>query len=321
MLLDHVRKTILQNNLIRKGDTVVIGVSGGPDSMALLYLLSELKVELALEPVVAHVDHMLRRSAKQDASFVKIHAQKLGLPFFVTAIDIKSLACRGSVEEIARNARLAFLSKIALKVRATAIALGHTLDDQAETVLMRIIRGAGLYGLQAIVPKRALAGCVIVRPLIETSRSDVEKYLQKKGIEPRIDRSNFSDAYLRNKIRLQLLPLIEKRYNSNIKLVLAHMAETVGMDYDYLIRSARQKQKGWLNRIPLKKLLQLHPAISRLILRMAFARAKGDLRTLTFRHIKEIEAMLISRPVNSIVDLPKNISVAKKKNHLLFYRR
>ena len=148
-------------------------------------------------------------SAK-DREFVEKICRKLGLPVTSAAINIKEIAGKGSLEEICRNARLGFCFKTAQRVKADKIALGHNLDDQAETVLMRLMRGSGLYGLSGILPKKELYGFTIIRPLIEVKRREIEAFLKRKNIRPRIDPSNSQDIFLRNKIRNDLLPLLEE---------------------------------------------------------------------------------------------------------------
>lgn len=321
MILDAVKNTIKRYRLINRNDKVVIGVSGGPDSVALLYILNSLKKELRLSLHIAHLDHGLRKDSDKDAAFVKELAEKLKIPVTVAKINIQELAKKGSPEEIARNARLGFLFKVSRDIKATKIALGHNLDDQAETVMMRILRGAGLYGLSGILPKRCIAGYWIIRPLIEVKRKDIEKFLKRKKIEPIMDTSNLEDIYLRNRIRNCLLPLLEKHYNKNIKEVLSTMAENVGHDYDYLSLLVNRVMRRLGKNINLERFLKLHPAMQRLVLRTKIAQVKGNLRRLTFQHIREIEDLIFNRPINSIVDLPKGISVVKRKKTLLFYRK
>ena len=321
MILDNVKKTIKRYELIDKGDKILMGVSGGPDSVALTFLLNSLKKELKINLHVGHLDHMLRKGSCKDGKFVERLAHKLKIPVTLARINIKELAKAGSVEEIARNVRLGFLFKVAQNIKADKIALGHNLDDQAETVLMRILRGTGLYGLSGILPKRNITGYQVIRPLIEVKRREIETFLKRKKIKPRIDTSNLEDIYFRNKIRNRLLPLLEKEYNKNIKEVLSNMAQSLGYDYDYLMRVAQRAMKGAKHKLNLKKLTNLHPAMRRLILRMGIAKVQGDTRRITFAHIKELEGLIFNRPVNSIVDLPKGVSVVKKKNHLSFCRK
>ena len=318
MILNKFKSTIKRYGLIKKNDKILVGVSGGPDSVALLYLLNSLKKEFNLNLHVAHVDHLLRKDSGKDASFVKILACRLALPISSTKVDIKRISKNGSVEEIARNARLSFFFKEAARIKAKKVALGHNSDDQAETVLMRILRGAGLYGLAGILPKRKIGGFEIIRPLLEIRRKEIEAYLKQKHIKARIDLSNLEDLYLRNKIRNKLLPLLEKDYNRNIKEVLANMAQSAGTDYDYLLSEVERKSKGVENKVNLARLLKLHPAIRRLIVRQIIIKLKGDTRRMTFQHIKEIEDLILNRPIGSVVNLPKAISVVKNNDSLIF---
>jgi tRNA(Ile)-lysidine synthase len=321
MILDKVKTTIKKFRLIAQGDRIVIGVSGGPDSVALLYLLNNLKKEFNLNLHIAHLDHMLRSDSHKDVQFVKKLAEKLSIPITVAQINVKRLAKTGSLEEIARNARLGFFFKVGKDINANKIALGHNQDDQAETVLMRILRGTGLYGLSGILPKREISGFQVIRPLIEVTRSDIQAYLNKKKIKPRIDTSNLEDIYFRNRIRNKLLPLLEKEYNKNIKEVLSNMAECVGFDYHYLNMASDKVIKRYKTKPSLEKLKRLHPAILRLVLRKSIFLIKGNTRRIVFQHIKEIEDLIYNRPINSIVDLPGNTSVIKKKGRLSFYKR
>ncbi|MEW6100862.1 MAG: tRNA lysidine(34) synthetase TilS [Candidatus Omnitrophota bacterium] len=317
MLINAVKEAIRKNKLISKNDRIVLGVSGGPDSLALLFLLNSLRREFNLTLHIAHLDHMLRKGSYRDAEFVKKTSARLKIPFTLARINIKALAGKGSLEEVARNCRLGFLFGVARRMKADKIALGHNLDDQAETVLMRILRGSGLYGLAGIAAKRKISGFTVVRPLLEINRREIEAYLKKKGIKPVIDSSNAEDIYFRNKIRNKLMPLLAAGYNRNIKAVLANMADSLSRDYEYLdLSAARTLHKG--RRLSLDKLKRMHPAILRLVLRRQIASSQGDLRRITFTHIREIEDLIANRPVNSVVDLPKGLSVIKKKNSLSF---
>ena len=321
MILDKVKTTIKKYNLINRNDKIVIGVSGGPDSVALLYLLNSLKREFKLKLHIAHLDHMLRKDSGKDKEFVLALAKRLKLPVTTAQINVKALASHGSIEEIARNARLGFLFKAAKDIGAEKIALGHNLDDRAETVLMRLLRGAGLSGLSAISPKKDIAAYRIIRPLIEIRRKDIELFLKKKKIKARIDASNAQDIYLRNKIRHKLLPLLEREYNPNIKEILSNTSDTVAQDYDYLTKVAEKFMREVKTKIELKKFSKLHTSIRRLVLRAMIARVKGDTRRITLQHIKELEDLILNRPADSLVDLPKGVFVVKKKNALQFYRR
>jgi tRNA(Ile)-lysidine synthase len=321
MILDKVKNSIRRYNLIDRYDTVLVGVSGGPDSVALLYILNRLKRELKINLHIAHLDHMLRKDSYKDREFVEELARRMKIPLTTAQINVKALAKKGSLEEIARNARLGFLFRVARQIKADKIALGHNSNDQAETVLMRILRGTGLYGLAGILPNREIAGYRVIRPLIEVKRKEIESYLKKKKIKPRIDISNFEDIHFRNKIRNRLLPILEKEYNKNIREILANLADSAGTDYDYLSKTANRAMRHLKHKFNLKELSRLHPAIQRLIFRYAIAKLKGNTRRITFQHTKEIEDLLLNRPVNSIVDLPEGISAIKRKKYLSFYRK
>jgi len=320
-IVNKVKNTIFKYNLISKNDIVLIGVSGGPDSVAMLYILNALSKALGFSLQVAHLDHKLRKNSFKDSEFVQSLADKLNLPLCQSRIDVKALSEKGSVEEAARNARLEFFVHCAKRIRAKKIALGHTVDDQAETVLMRLIRGAGLSGLCGILPKRKILGFEVIRPLIEVKRKEIELFLEKRKIKYRVDETNSQEIYLRNKIRLQLLPLLEKCYNRNIKEVLAKTAEIVGSDYDYLSQETACFAKVLSKRIDLFKFRKLHIAMQRMLIRYNISLLVGDTRRVTFKHLEEIADLVDHRPLNSIVDLPKGVSVIKKRKALLFFKR
>jgi len=314
-------ETIKKRKLIQKGDKILVGVSGGPDSLALVLQLFDLKSKLGLILHIAHLDHGLRKNSGADALFVKGWAKKLNIPIIIKQIDPKLLKQKGSLEELCRNARLDFFIQTAKKIKADKVALGHNLDDQAETVLMRLLRGTGLSGLSAISLERKISGISFIRPLLETSRYEIDKYLKRRGIKPRIDSTNKEDLFLRNKIRHNLIPLLKSKYNQNIVEGLANLAQTVAYDYEYLDQAARSSLKGNLRQLNLKKIAKLHPAILRLKIRQSIGYIQGNTRRIGFAHIQEIEDLLNSRPKGSIVDLPKGISVQKTRNCLRFYKR
>ncbi len=321
MFIEKARKTIHRYRMLEKGDSVVIGVSGGPDSLALLHTLNFLKKEFRLKLHIAHLDHMLRRGSACDRKFVEKTAKSLNIPVTSAKINIKEISGKGSLEEICRNARLGFIFKVAKDTKADKIALGHNLDDQAETVLMRILRGSGLSGLSGILPKKEIYGFPVIRPLIEIKRKEINAFLKRKKLVPRLDPTNRQDIYLRNKIRNKLLPELERDYNRNIKEILSHTAESTSQDYDFINNAGIQAAKLLGRNIVLKKFFRLHPALQRMVLRWHISRLKGNTRRIGFTHIQEIEDMLLNRPENSAVDLPGNIRVKKNKACLVFSLR
>lgn len=320
MILNKVKETIKKYQLISKGDMIVVGVSGGPDSVVLLHMLKTLSKSLRLNLHIAHIDHKLRKDSCKDKEFVRKLAVKLKIPLSTCELDISQLMVgHSSVEEVARNARLNFFFKTSKKIKAKKIALGHNLDDQAETILMRLIRGTGLSGLSGILPKKEMGNFVIIRPLIKTSRKTIEAYLKKRNIKARTDRTNLQDIYFRNRIRNNLLPLLEAKYNRNIKELLSNTAETIAYDYDFLAKKSESLVQG--NRMELSRFNKMHPAMRRLTLRSIVARLKGNTRRLTFRHIQEIEDLIFNRPIKSVVDLPQGICVVKNSRYIRFYKK
>jgi tRNA(Ile)-lysidine synthase len=243
-LLVRVRCASGRYGLLPPGETIVVGVSGGPDSLALLHLLRRLAPELGLGLHVAHLNHGLRgAAAEEDARFVAGLAERWGLPHSVGRADVRSLAGGLSLEEAARTARYRFLAEMAGAVQASHIAVGHNADDQAETVLMHLLRGSGVAGLRGMLPRTALADyrlgmssgarLWLVRPLLGVPRCDVERYCAEQGLEPRFDRSNEDRTFYRNRLRHELLPLLEG-YNPAIRQVLAHTAEVLAGDDEIL---------------------------------------------------------------------------------------
>jgi len=313
-------------NLLNPGSKIIVGVSGGPDSIALLHILHHLRHRLGLTLYVAHFNHGLRREAEKDQTFVKKFAEQLNLPFYSKKEKIQKT--NKSLEEKARDARFAFLCALAKKKNADAIALGHTHNDLAETVLMRILRGSGLSGLRSILPKRVINGKIIIRPLLCVSRFEVERYLKKHALKYRLDKTNFQQNFFRNKIRLQLIPLLEKTYNPNIKEILAFLSQTSCLDYEYLEAQGRKALKK-LSKSSIKSktitlnqknFKNLHPALQRIVMRLAIESVQGSMRRLTLNHILEIERLLNSSSPFGTVSLPQSVKVFKKHHFLLIQK-
>ena len=321
VFLHSVRSAIQKHRLICKGERILIGVSGGPDSLALLYALYQLRDELRVSLHVAHLNHKLRKTATADCIRVKEISQKLGIAFTAAECCVRASGMGGSLEERGRNARFTFFLKLAKKVGANKIALGHNLDDQAETVLMRILRGSGLYGLSAILPKRKISDLWVIRPLIEIPREEIERFLRQKRVRPCRDETNLQEIYLRNKLRHSLIPLLAREYNPKIKEALSSLAHTSASDYEYLLSNASLVNKRLGKTLSTKTLQTLHPALQRMIIRIRISQLQGDTRRISASHIHEIENLINKHPVQSIVDLPAGISVVKKKHSITFYKK
>ena len=323
-LIEKVKNTITTYHLFSKGDKVLVGVSAGPDSVALLYILHALRYELAIDLQAAHFNHQLRKESVDDARFVNRLAKGLRLPFLSAAWGNRKKGGKGSLEELAREARFDFFMNTARKTKADVIALGHTMNDLAETVLMRILRGTGLQGLRSILAKREIEGYCFIRPLLDVQRPEILRFLEKGHIEYRHDSSNTQLKFFRNKIRLQLLPLLEREYNPNVVATLAHLARSVSYDYDYLeanvkglfSRLARVKKENPRVMISMEAFMRQPPSLRNMLLRLAVARLKGNTNRMTFAHIEEIESLLAHRPQGAVVHFPGGIQITKHRKYL-----
>jgi tRNA(Ile)-lysidine synthase len=238
-MIERVKKTIERFGMVERGDHILVAVSGGMDSVSLLHVLMALRERLDIELTVCHLNHSLRgEESLRDEEFARRLASDLGLAFEVRREDVKSIARerKGSLQEVARAARYAFFEETAQRVGAEKVALGHTNDDNAETVLMRFIKGSSITGLRGIPPLRGR----YIRPLIETERRAVEEFIKDKGIRYVEDSSNRTMNYLRNRIRGELIPFIEERYNPNLRETLNRMASVIARDDDYLTSQAER---------------------------------------------------------------------------------
>ncbi len=248
----RVRQYLLEQALLKAGDRVVVGVSGGPDSLCLLDLLHSLAASWNLTLHVAHLNHGLRPEAAAEADFVRAEAEGRGLPFHTENADTRAhaRAHKCSIEEAARELRYAFLARAALSVGAPLIAVAHTADDQAETVLMRFLRGAGVSGLRGMPPQTVVSNwglvtsnyqfpITLIRPLLTTTRAEVETYCAERGLRPVQDATNLDTIYFRNRLRHELLPLLES-YNPNVRDVLRRTAEVMA-GADEILRGVTER--------------------------------------------------------------------------------
>lgn len=316
--------SVKKYRLVTPGDRVLIGVSGGADSIALLHLFYKHRLTLGCRLQAVHFDHHLRKTSGRDARFVQKFCETLSIPCAIVDLDLtKKIKRGGSIEEIAREERLEVFSNLAKKFRTNAVALGHHSDDLAETVLMRVLRGTGLQGLAAILPKRKINGLIFIRPLLTSDRKEIMHYLRKHGLAFCKDETNEKTFFFRNKVRLKLLPLLKKKYQVNIKQALGNLSTTAADDYDFLKQETLKhfpvlKKKGGDLQLSLTKIQKVHPSLARMAARLALASVKGDTRTISLAHLLEIEDLLLNRPVGAKVSLPGGRSVHKEKNALRF---
>ena len=238
MLLDQVKRTIDLYHLLERGDGLIVGVSGGMDSMVLLHVLNTYRQESDLSLVVAHVNHGLRPGeSEREAELVQKESERLGLPFEYGQFDVKQFqeAAGLSLQDAGRRIRFHFFNDLLLKHHAQKIALGHHADDQVETILLRLMRGSGLKGLKGMLPVR---DGKVIRPLLEVWRREIESFATGNRIPSLLDSSNLKKKYLRNRLRLTLIPLIEREYQSNFKAVVMRTSTILKEENDYLEREA-----------------------------------------------------------------------------------
>jgi len=324
-LREQVRQTILTGRFVHPGDRVLVGVSGGPDSVALVHLLAGLKDTLRVRLSVVHVDHSLRPDSARDAAFVEELARQLGLPATIVKRDVLTEAKRLglSLEDAARRIRYAVFLEAARTQSANRLALGHTADDQAETVIMRMVRGSGLTGLTAIPMTRSLGELVIIRPLLDVWRKDLLAYLTAHRLAFRADPTNEEPRFLRNRIRAELLPLLEREYNSNIKALLNQLAEQCRTDVAYLQDAAERQWKRLVKpqdgglAIRIGAFLRQPKALQRQLMRLVIQRLQGDLSRFEFRHWLEIERLFTERPVGTVLDLPEQVRLERAADRVI----
>ncbi len=317
-LLQKVRETIRRYRMLSAGDVVVVGVSGGPDSTALLHLLAALRAELRLSLHVGHFNHRLRSDAGADAAFVAAMCRDLEVPYHEGHGETRTYAERLglSVEDAARRLRYDFLASVARTVGAHAAATGHTRDDQAETVLMRLLRGSGLRGLAGIPPVRPLDGVRLVRPLIEVPREELEAYLKARGLSWREDPTNRDPAVLRNQIRTVVLPLLEG-HNPGVRLRLAHLAGVLRDEAEALDALAAPRVAAVLApwrggiRIAPEPFGQLPPALQRRAVREAVRRVRGNLDAVSFVHVEGARRLVLEGRPGSVLELPGGVRVRR----------
>ena len=322
ILLKKVQDTIRKHQMLTSNTKLVVAVSGGPDSTTLLHVLFKLTPKYNLRLWVAHLNHQLRgREADFEAEWVKKFAFKLGIPVISDTFNVPALAKekRLSLEEAARRARYNFLEEVANHLGASKIALAHTASDQAETLLMRLMRGSGLDGLSAIPPVRDK----IIRPLIEVFREQIEDYCRENDLQPCLDSSNRETSFLRNQVRLNLIPYLSREYGDQIEKVLLQTTNLLRQDSEYLKKETERMFKSVLEEetheelvLNEEKLSCLHPALQRRVIRKAIEKIKGDLRAVTFDHIVSILELYKTKQSKQL-DLPHGLVIRHRYKDLL----
>ncbi|MFA5007688.1 MAG: tRNA lysidine(34) synthetase TilS [Candidatus Omnitrophota bacterium] len=322
MIAGIFKNTIKRFRLVERKDRILLGISGGPDSIFMLHQFNDIAKDYKLHLVCAHFNHALRLEADSEEDFVKNICKDLGIKFVSEKKDVNKFFNGDSLEQTARNLRFDFFLKLSRHFKIKKIALAHHKDDLVETVLMRIIRGTGLKGLRAFLPKSKFKGLTIIRPLIELHKKDILKWLENRNIAYCVDKSNFEDKFLRNRIRLKLMPLLYE-INPSIAQNLYNLSSSVSLDYDFIYTFSRREyeklKRGESKRevkLDLEGLKKNHPAILNNVIRIAIEELKGDTRRLELRHLDEINDLIENRPSGSVVHLPA-LSIRKEEKRLI----
>jgi tRNA(Ile)-lysidine synthase len=319
-----------------KDERVIIGVSGGADSVALLLALDELLEagRLGLSLTVAHLDHGLRTSSPEDARWVEALTHRLGYEFRLERARVKELALNGrdNLEQAARRARYEFLSRLSMeKGEARVVLTAHTLDDQAETVLLRLLRGSGAEGLAGIEPVRALDGqsnVLLARPLLGWARrSQTEEYCRARHAEFRLDEMNEDEAFARVRVRKRLLPLMES-FNPRVVETLARTARLLREDAQaldklasLLLDEARALSAAGVCALRVEVLAGAPSGLCRRALRLWLAEERGDLRRLEMVHLMALERLLAGERGGRVVELPGGAKVSRSRGKLFFHAK
>ncbi len=317
-------ETIRRYEMVESGDSILVALSGGPDSVALTHALDELRGNLSIEFAVAHLNHGLRPEASDDEAFCRAKAVELDLPFYSGHADVGAEARRHrrSVEEQGRVSRYAFLEGIAEREGFRRIALGHTMDDQAETFLFRLFRGAGRRGLAGVRPSMGRR----VRPLIEHRRSEVLAFLDELKINCCDDTSNHDPAFTRNRLRLRTLPELAGDYNPRLTETLARTARILRVEDEFLeqqvdvaYRQVASRSAGGVD-LTIEALSTLHPALARRLVRRAIEEARGSLDNVGTVHVDDVLRLTESETSGREIHVP-GIVVGRSFGSLRFEPR
>ena len=321
MLEEKVRKTIREYNLIEKNDSIVVGVSGGPDSMTLLSILLKLKEEFNLKIYVAHVNHMLRENAIKDEEYVKEFCEKNNIEIFIKKANISEIAQKEKIglEEAGRNVRYNFFEEVLKNTESNKIAIAHNLNDKVETIIMNTLRGSGVSGLKGIEAKRKK----YIRPLIEIEKYEIEKYCIENKINPRHDESNDDNTYTRNKIRNIVIPYIKNEFNPNIIKTLNRLSEIIKEEDEYVQSETEKIFKEILltdekNKIEFdpRKFNEQEKVIQKNLILLAIKKVKGSTQGIEKVNIDDIIKLCNNNIGNKLIRPTKQLEIGIKNKRI-----
>lgn len=328
-MLKNLYQAIQKFGLFKKGEKILLGVSGGSDSIGLLYALNAIKERFDLKIYVAHLDHMIRKKdSLQDKAFVEAVCRRLKLPFYSASVDIARISKekKVSLEQAGRDERYRFFFEVAKELGIKTIALAHTLDDQVETIFMRLIRGCGLLGLGGIPIVRRTKGFKIIRPLILITKAEVIKYLKKKRINFRNDITNLDTRFFRNKVRHRLIPYIRRYFGYSAIKNIANTGMIIQPDYEFILRYATKRLRRYLKEIEDGYILDMDfikedVSLQRMFFRLTIEKLQGALNRIDYTHWLGFNSLLECKKDMWSYDLPGDIIVKKMGSKLKFQRK
>lgn len=311
-MLEKIKSIIKKYDLINEEDKVLIGVSGGPDSITLLNTLYKLGYNIC----TAHINHGIRENADNDEKFVREFCEERNIPCFVKKVKLKELESDMTLEELGRKIRYDFFDEIMKQENCTKIATAHNANDNAETVLMNIIRGSGMSGLKGIEISRGN----IIRPLLEVTRREIEEYCEKENLNPCHDESNDEAIYTRNKVRLELIPYIENNINSNVVNNINRMSEIISDEEEYINNQVDISYEECLiaeeeGRVvcSLKRFNELETTIQKRLIIRFIGKVLGNVKDIERVHIQDILKLCKNNVGGKFLTPNKNIKVAVNK--------
>ena len=323
---NKVLDTIKKYNLIEIKDKIVLGVSGGPDSISMLNILNEIKNELNFEIYVAHMNHMIRKEAEDDENYVQEYCTKNNIQFFVKRVDVVQIANTNKIgtEEAGRKVRYEFFEEVMKNVNANKIAIAHNKNDKVETIIMNLLRGSGISGLKGIEPIRDNK---YIRPLIECKREEIEQYCEENQLNPRIDKTNFENDYTRNKIRNIVIPYIKKEFNQNIIETIDRLSQVATEESDFIDKQTNKIYQNLLiekeqNQIvlKLKEFNEQEKVIKSRIILLVTKQLMGSTQGIEKIHIEDITKLCSNNIGNKFLTPNKNIKFLVKDKKLYIRR-
>ena len=329
MLKKHVLETIKKYNLIDQNDKIVCAVSGGPDSICMLDVLRRIKEEnkINFDIIVCHINHMIRVEATADEQYVENYCKKYQIPFFAKRVDVKKIAeaNKQGTEEAGRKVRYDFFEEIFQKENATKIAIAHNKNDKIETIIMNVFRGSGISGLRGIEPIRDNK---FIRPLIETERTEIEKYCEENRLNPRIDKTNFINDVTRNKIRNIVIPYIKNEFNPNFINTLDRLSNVITEEDEYMKKRTIevytkikiQEKEGYIV-LDLKEFNKQEEVIRKRLIIYTIAQTIGSAQNIEKVNIEDIIKLCSNNIGNKYLTPNKNIKISVGKGQVVFEKK